>query len=83
MPLLQNRPARRCPLVASLITSQNATAPKQSGVVGHGDLGLITSQNATAPKQGGEGEVMAESLITSQNATAPKQERRHGDALLV
>ena len=50
MPLLQNRPFETLELFTGLITSQNATAPKQNLRVARCRQGLITSQNATAPK---------------------------------
>ena len=59
-----------------LITSQNATAPKQ--VTGRfAKMGcLITSQNATAPKPEAMARDLVRRLITSQNATAPKPRAR-------
>ena len=58
---------------ARLITSQNATAPKQGRERPQEPPRLITSQNATAPKRTSLEPCTSESLITSQNATAPKQ----------
>ena len=56
----------------SLITSQNATAPKPPRRSHPRSSRLITSQNATAPKLVGGLTRMPSRLITSQNATAPK-----------
>ncbi len=55
-----------------LTTSQNATAPKRSGVAGTRRAGLTTSQNATAPKRHVLDGLAHGRLTTSQNATAPK-----------
>ena len=56
-----------------MITSQNATAPKQIRIRCSRVHGLITSQNATAPKLRLYGYTLELGLITSQNATAPKR----------
>ena len=61
------------PWPSGLITSQNATAPKQLWEQCREALRLITSQNATAPKLCGGHSRAGRCLITSQNATAPKQ----------
>ncbi len=50
MPLLQNDADDVRQRQYSLITSQNATAPKHEFVKRYHELSLITSQNATAPK---------------------------------
>ena len=64
-------------LLSSLITSQNATAPKPDLPVPTSEARLITSQNATAPKHLFAIDLLAISLITSQNATAPKLQLHH------
>ena len=56
----------------SLITSQNATAPKLPKLHCADRDSLITSQNATAPKHKYAATSCGLGLITSQNATAPK-----------
>ena len=56
----------------SLITSQNATAPKPRGSNPQLSASLITSQNATAPKPYLRDVSVDVGLITNQNATAPK-----------
>ena len=69
--------------MASLITSQNATAPKRLRAAQDALRGLITSQNATAPKRVLEAGRDGSSLITSQNATAPKPRPVIAPGLLV
>ena len=72
MPLLQNYIKVCHASRLSLITSQNATAPKPAIFLTLLIRCLITSQNATAPKHLEPEERDPVCLITSQNATAPK-----------
>ena len=58
--------------LASAITSQNGTAPKQQIVSRKGDQCAITSQNGTAPKPALWEVLKQWGAITSQNGTAPK-----------
>ena len=58
---------------ASLVTSQNVTAPKRVPVAGVTVAGLVTSQNVTAPKPIAGIPEVREGLVTSQNVTAPKR----------
>ena len=58
--------------LASLVTSQNVTAPKQLIPLVIPSHGLVTSQNVTAPKPKERLMDLEESLVTSQNVTAPK-----------
>ena len=58
---------------ASLVTSQNVTAPKRWPFRSPAWYCLVTSQNVTAPKRRTPYNMVIVRLVTSQNVTAPKQ----------